>query len=56
MQSRAHRPERSADDVGDPVERQVQVVVQDHHRSVIEGEASEATVELVTDLQAAMGT
>ena len=42
------RPDRDPEDVGDPVERKVEVVVQDHHRAMIEGQAAEAAFELVT--------
>ena len=33
--------------LGDPFDRQVEVVVQDHHRSMFEGQAAEAALELV---------
>ncbi len=41
------RPDRDAEDVGDPVERQVEVVVHDHPRTTVEGEPAEASVKLV---------
>ena len=40
MQARAHRPDRHAEDVGHLVERQIQVVVEDHHRSMVERKTS----------------
>jgi hypothetical protein len=36
MKSRSDRPHRDAADVGDPVEGQVQVVVEHHHRTVFD--------------------
>ncbi len=47
MKSRMDRPDRDAEDLGDPVERQVEVVVQDHHRAVIDGKTAEAAFDLV---------
>ncbi len=47
MKSRVGRPDRDAEDVGDPLERQVEVVVQDHHRAMVDGEPAEAALELV---------
>ena len=47
MESRVGRPDRDAEDLGDPVERQVEVVVQHHHRAMVEGQAAEAALELV---------
>jgi hypothetical protein len=38
--------DRDAEDVGDPVERQVEVV-RDHHRAMVDGEPAEAAFELV---------
>jgi hypothetical protein len=47
MKSGSNCPDRDVEGLGNLVERQVEVVVQDHHRSVIEGEASKSTVELI---------
>ena len=47
MKSGSGRPGRDAEDIGDPVERPVEVVVQDHHRTMVDGESTEATLELV---------
>ena len=47
MQSGSNRPGGDAEDVGDLVERQVEVVVQHHHRTMVDGEAPEAALELV---------
>ena len=47
MKSRSDRPGRDAERVGDLVERHVEVVVQDHHRTMIDGKAPEAPLELV---------
>ena len=47
MKSRVGRPDRDADDLGDPVERQIEVVVQDHHRAMVDGQPAEAALELV---------
>ena len=41
------RPGRDAEDLGDPVERQVEVVVQHHHRAMVDRQAAEAALELV---------
>jgi hypothetical protein len=48
MKSRSGRPGRDAERVGDPVERPVEVVVQDHDRAMVDGESPEATLELVS--------
>jgi hypothetical protein len=47
MESGMCRPGRDAADLGDPLERQIEVVVEHHHRPVIHREAAEATLELV---------
>ena len=47
MKSRSDRPGRDAERLGDLVERHVEVVVQDHHRTVFDGEPPEAALELV---------
>ena len=47
MQSRSDRPRRDAESIGDHVEGQVQVVVQDHHRTVFDRQTPEPTLELV---------
>jgi hypothetical protein len=47
MKSRVGRAYRDAEQLGDAVNRQIEVVVQDHHRSVVEGEAAKAALELV---------
>ena len=36
------RPDRDAEDVGDSVERQVEVVMEDDHRAVVDGQPAEA--------------
>ena len=41
------RPGRDVEDLGNPFERQVEVVVQDHDRSVIDRQSAEAALELV---------
>ena len=47
MQTGADRPDGDAERLGDLVERQVQVVVQHHHRAMVDGEPPEAALELV---------
>ena len=47
MKSRSSRPEGDAEHLGDLVERLVQVVVEDHHGPVIEGQLPEGAFELV---------
>ena len=47
MKSRVGGAGRDADDLGDPFDRQVEVVAKHHHRSVIDGKPSEAALELI---------
>ena len=47
MKSRSNRPDRDAERLGDLVERQVEVVVQDHNRAMVDGEPLESALELV---------
>jgi hypothetical protein len=48
MQSGMGRPDWDPEDIGDAVERQIQVVVKYHDRAVVDGQPSEAVLELVT--------
>jgi hypothetical protein len=41
------RPGQNAENLGDPIERQLEVVVQDHHRAMVDGQPAEAALELV---------
>ena len=41
------RPDRDTEHLGNPVERQVEVVVQHHHRAMIDGEPPETALELI---------
>jgi hypothetical protein len=47
METGSDRPDGDAEGLGDLVERHVEIVVQDHNRSVFDGEASEPALELV---------
>ncbi len=47
MKSRSGRPGRDAERVGDLFERPIEVVVQHHHRAVVDGEPPEAALELI---------
>ena len=47
MESGTDRPGGDAERLGDLVERHVEVVVQDHHRAMVDGEPPEAALELV---------
>jgi hypothetical protein len=47
MKSGMGRPDRDAEEFGHPVERQVEVVVQDHHRAMVDGKTAEAAFDLV---------
>ncbi len=47
MKSRSNRPGRDAECFGDLVERHVEVVVQDHHRTMVDGETPKASLELI---------
>ena len=47
MQSGSNRPDGDAEHVGDLVERQVEVVVEDHHCPMVDGKSPEAALELV---------
>ena len=47
MKSGSDRPDGDAERLGDLVERQVEVVVEDHHRAMVDGESPEAALELV---------
>jgi hypothetical protein len=41
------RPDGDVEGLGDPIERHVEVVVQDHHRAMIKGQAAKAALELI---------
>jgi len=45
--SGSDRSERDAEGLGDLLERHVEVVVQDHHGAMVDGEPAEAALELV---------
>ena len=47
MKSGMGRPDRDAEDLGDPVERQIEVVVQHHHCAMIDGKVAEPSFELI---------
>ena len=47
MQSRGDSADRDTEQVGNLVQRQVEVVVQHHHRAMIDGKPPEATFQLV---------
>ena len=47
LKSGFRRPERDAKGLGNRLERQVEVVVEHHHGSVVDGESAESSLELI---------
>src|SRR5688572_30101382 len=47
MQSGSNRPDGDAEHLGDLVERQVEVVMENHHCPMVDGKPPEAALELV---------